>query len=190
MSNRPWMPLYIADYLSDTRHLTTIQHGAYLLLIMHYWRTGGLPNDDAQLARIVQMAPHTWARWMKPKLAPLFVIAPDRWHHKRIDQELAKREELSMKRAVFGSRGGMASNTFRSFSKMRTPFSSGWQNNGFDTNPLKSNGAHQAMASPQLSNCSHSHIRKKEATEEERSVDNGDNSEFNPDIDEPNQGDK
>src|SRR5215510_13265931 len=102
MSNRPWMPLYIADYLSDTRHLTTIQHGAYLLLIMHYWRTGGLPNDDAQLARIAQMTCPNWVRWMRPKLEPLFVIASGRRHHKRIDQELAKSEDLSMRRAVFG----------------------------------------------------------------------------------------
>jgi uncharacterized protein YdaU (DUF1376 family) len=31
-------------YLGDTGHLTNAQHGSYLLLIFHYWRTGGLPE--------------------------------------------------------------------------------------------------------------------------------------------------
>ena len=56
-----WMHLYIGDYLADTSRLTTEQHGAYLLLIMDYWRSGPIPDDDAVLAQITRMSPDAWS---------------------------------------------------------------------------------------------------------------------------------
>jgi uncharacterized protein YdaU (DUF1376 family) len=49
-----WMPWYIADYLADTSHLTGPQHGSYLLLIAHEWRTGRLPNDMKLIVRLTR----------------------------------------------------------------------------------------------------------------------------------------
>jgi len=92
--NRPWMPLYIADYRADTAHLGVTEHGAYLLLIMHYWQTGGLPDDDRQLARVACMTAVQWKK-ARPTIAALF--GPG-WTHKRIDAELAHAEEVSSKR--------------------------------------------------------------------------------------------
>lgn len=91
---RPWMPLYIAEYLRDTRRLTAAEHGAYLLLIMEYWTVGGLPTDDASLARIACMLPAEWKR-AKPAIVPYFTTD---WKHKRIENELAKCAEISSKR--------------------------------------------------------------------------------------------
>jgi len=55
------MRFYPADYLGDTRHLTTEQHGAYLLLLMCMWRaSGSLPDDPAKLARMASMSSRRW----------------------------------------------------------------------------------------------------------------------------------
>jgi uncharacterized protein YdaU (DUF1376 family) len=63
MAALPYMPLFVADYLADTAHLTATQHGAYMMLIMNYWQRGGpLPDDDARLARIARVGPREWAR--------------------------------------------------------------------------------------------------------------------------------
>lgn len=91
------MPLYVADYLRDTRKLTPAEHGAYLLLIMEYWTSGGLPGDDRQLARVVGMSPAEW-RKAKPNVQGFF--GNDWQSHKRIDVELAKSAEISSKRSA------------------------------------------------------------------------------------------
>jgi uncharacterized protein YdaU (DUF1376 family) len=57
-----WLPLYVGDYLADTMHLCAAGHGAYLLLLMHSWRNGPLPDDDRALANIARADAATWKR--------------------------------------------------------------------------------------------------------------------------------
>ena len=104
MSAPGWMPLHVAEYVADTTHLSTVEHGAYLLLIMHYWQNRGLPADDAKLARICRM-PVAEFTAIRDTLAEFFA---DGWTHKRIDAELAKADEKYEKRASAGRKGGIA----------------------------------------------------------------------------------
>lgn len=89
------MPLDVADYRADTAHLGALEHGVYLLLIMHYWQTGGLPVDEEKLRKICSCTRAEFRR-VKPTVAAFFLPG---WKHKRIDQELVKAREISGKRS-------------------------------------------------------------------------------------------
>lgn len=97
-----WMPLYVAEYLADTGHLTTAQHGAYLLLLMHYWRKRSLPDDDKQLAAITKLPLRLWLD-SKETLQAFFM---DGWRHRRVEEELQRRANINQKRAIAGAVGG------------------------------------------------------------------------------------
>ena len=97
-----WMPLYIGDYLADTTRLTTEQHGAYLLLIMDYWRSGKLPDNDAVLMQITRLQPNAWSN-ARAMLEQFFSIENGFWIHSRIDKELelAQKNNLDKKVGIY-----------------------------------------------------------------------------------------
>ncbi len=82
-----WMPFYVADYLADTMHLTAAEHGGYLMLICHYWKTGPIPNDDERLATITKLG-DAWSNARSILLA-FFEHCDGMLVHRRIDQEKA-----------------------------------------------------------------------------------------------------
>lgn len=104
----PFMQLYVADYLGDTRHLTTEQHGAYLLLLMTMWRSDGrLPNDAKKLARIAGCTASRWSKIAGDVLA-FFEVDGAELFNVRLMFELEKASEKSIKRADAGAKGGAA----------------------------------------------------------------------------------
>lgn len=104
MTAPAWMPLYVADYLADTSHLSTIEHGAYLLLIMHYWQNGGLPVDDGKLARICRLSRKEWVA-IRPTISDFFDAD---WVHHRVATELTTASETISKRSAAGKAGASA----------------------------------------------------------------------------------
>jgi len=103
-----WMPLYIADYLGDTLHLTTEQHGAYLLLLMAAWKRGGnVPDDDAQLAQITRMADR-WQTHAAATVRAFFAHREGMLVHDRVMSEITRAESLVSKRSRAGAAGADA----------------------------------------------------------------------------------
>jgi uncharacterized protein YdaU (DUF1376 family) len=101
-----WMPLYIADYLRDTMHLTREQHGGYLLLIMACWDRGGrLPADPGQLAGIAKATPSEW-RKLAPILLPFFEREGDLLIQRRVLAEYEHAAKISAIRSETGAAGG------------------------------------------------------------------------------------
>ena len=100
-----WMPLYVADYLSATSRLTTEQHGAYLLLLMDYWKNGPPPDNDGVLAQITKLSPDGWSN-ARTMLQGYFQQQSGQWLHSRVEQELAKanhNKEVNSRRGKAGA---------------------------------------------------------------------------------------
>lgn len=102
MAAPPYMKLYVGDYHGDTTHLTTVEHGAYLLLLMAMWRAGGkLPRDDKRIAALAKLSASDWAE-IKPTIMEFFTVSGGSISHKRLVAEMAKYETVVEKRSKAG----------------------------------------------------------------------------------------
>lgn len=100
MTDLPYFQMWPRDYLADTRHLTTEQHGAYFLLMLEAWMRPecSLPDDDAILARLCCMSDEEWkankdvimAFWTFKKRSKI-------WVQKRLQKEHEKAGEKRRK---------------------------------------------------------------------------------------------
>lgn len=108
MAEYPAMPMWTDAYLSDTRHLSTLEHGAYLLLLMEAWRrpTCSLPDDDRMLARLAGVSEADWSA-IKPVVMDFWTLdgRSKTWHQKRQKKERdflasqsAKQRDRALKR--------------------------------------------------------------------------------------------
>lgn len=60
MGKDPVLPLYYNDITTSTQDWTDEEFGAYMRLLIHQWRQGGLPNDYQRLTRIATSLATTW----------------------------------------------------------------------------------------------------------------------------------
>lgn len=115
MAALPYIQLYIADYLADTMHLATEEHGAYLLLIFNYWQTGkAIPKK--RLQKIARVPNDRWPS-VEDSLSEFFTDDGDNWVHERIERDLESVMEAQEQRA----RAGKASAEARKRAKQTKP---------------------------------------------------------------------
>src|SRR4051812_4450301 len=98
------MPFYIDTYMADTSHLSTLEHGAYMLLLFAAWRRPAcdLPDDDRLLAKYAKQPLNRWKEKLRPIIEPFFEVSGGAWRQKK---QASIREHLG---AVADKRRGAA----------------------------------------------------------------------------------
>lgn len=92
----PWSPFYWGDYIADTGHLSLAAHGAYVLLMAHYYRTRRpLDANASVLHRVCRCTTDSDKLAVEQVLAEFFVLDGQTYRHHRIDHELIKAAEKS-----------------------------------------------------------------------------------------------
>ena len=109
MADNPWVPFYFADYLADTGTLSLAEHGAYLLLLAEAYRRGGKleckSNANASvLHRLCRCNDDADKAAVDAVLSQFFQRTASGFSHKRVQKVLARREEISEKRASAAAR--------------------------------------------------------------------------------------
>lgn len=89
-----WYAHYPGDYARDTAHLSLVQHGAYRLMLDHYYATAApLPADVAALYRICRAFDEAERKAVDFVVSQFFDLRADGFHNGRADIELARRAE-------------------------------------------------------------------------------------------------
>jgi uncharacterized protein YdaU (DUF1376 family) len=93
--SKAWMPLYIGDYLGDTSHLSQAHHGAYFLLMMHYWQKGMLQASLKHCYAVARAHAPEEQEAVDDVLREFFTLDTESYHHARIDRELSRITKVS-----------------------------------------------------------------------------------------------
>jgi hypothetical protein len=83
------MPIYIADILSETEHLTAEEFGAFMLLLMFSWDHAPIPiGDERSLANIVGSYDLVVWKRVRAAVLPMF---DERGFHAKLEVEKSRK---------------------------------------------------------------------------------------------------
>lgn len=120
MATMPYMPLYVAEHLAETAHLSPIEHHAYLLLVFNYWqRQQPLPPNEKKIRAICRLSEEEWDS-ARESLREFFSISDTGWNHPKIDSEIKKANEKLEKAIKAGKASAEARLNSRSTDAQQT----------------------------------------------------------------------
>lgn len=91
-----WYPFYVGDYARKTAHLSLLEHGAYRLLLDHYYSTGlPLPDDNTKLFRICRARTPSERQSVLSTVAEFFTKDGTLLRSKKCDRVLDKQLNYS-----------------------------------------------------------------------------------------------
>lgn len=105
-SSKHWYPRYTGDYSQKTKHLSMIEHGAYVMLMDFYYSNEYLPSSDTScdlsnddvLMRICCALDEKERDAVRNVVSQFFTWTEDGYINKRVEEELQKRRDISDKR--------------------------------------------------------------------------------------------
>lgn len=102
-----WYAFNTGSYAKKTATLSMIEHGAYRLLLDHYYNVGpGMEANATGLLRVCRaFAPDEQAA-VQSILDTFFELRDGMYYNSRADEELEKRSKLRKIRAEAGAKGG------------------------------------------------------------------------------------
>ena len=85
-----YMKILIADFESDTLHLTVEEDGVYNRLLRLCCRTSGgsIPDDEAWIRARIRVDQETYTRVVRPILEEFFTRRKGRFQHARSNVEM------------------------------------------------------------------------------------------------------
>ena len=127
MAETPFFQFYPGDYLAKTQHLTTVEHGAYLLLIMAAWgrKDCALPDDDQFLARTVGLSTRKWGA-IKDHVMEFWELDDGYFFNQRLLNDRQKVKKTSLKNSESGAKGAAVTNAKSLKSKRASEKSAGF----------------------------------------------------------------
>lgn len=104
-----YLPLYTGDYIRDTRHLSPLRHGIYLLALMHCWdQKGPMPLDEQECAGVCNCRSDDEVQALRYVLSRYFVRMEDGHYNARMQAEVERSEAISGVRSEAGKKGYQA----------------------------------------------------------------------------------